>query len=262
MKKSGVLVKLAAATAALTITISALFSLPTDDDAALIKERQPQIIEIEDEPISEEIKTHDEEDQKKKRSVRQSVMATIRSLLVLIASVLMKAVSLILAPILKIAGKPLGIIFSILIDALIIFFIFMVLFGIIWKLIHPGASLKDLYTKRNVIMMAAASLILSIIGNLTDIFPEYRLTIAIISALSYVLVILFLYHWVIDMFGEVISRKRVSVTILLSLVTFAARYFIRNSTVISSFVSIVSVFMTVILIYLLMKKETHITSQI
>ena len=137
---------------ALSLTVASFFALSSADQSMINANYQPKAQIIQE-----------------KRELK-----LLSLILNLIIGLVAKAFFLLIKLFLKIAQGPLSILFDILTDTLIIFLMLLLVTGMIFRLLFPGRSLKELYTPRNLSLMAISSLLLSSVGNLGGYFADYR----------------------------------------------------------------------------------------
>lgn len=95
----------------------------------------------------------------------------------------------------------LQIIFGVLLNALVLFGLFL----IVLKLLFPNLRLRDLLTKRNILLLAAGSILLSVTDTILRTYWEDYRPISVAIKLGVGLIVLSLLCWRI--FGKRIKRK-------------------------------------------------------
>lgn len=188
--KSKELKKALITTTALGLAINSFFS--NNSDVEITYKEKSNVRDYEDFSSKEKTNTSKKEDKKITREDVAKVIFSIGSIIALI----FKTITSFIFKLFKGASAH-SLLISTILDAISIFIIIFTLFIVLFKLIYPEKSLKELLTFKNITLTFIASIILSIILNNLDLFNNQKIIMTIIESIASSFILFGVYAYVL-----------------------------------------------------------------
>lgn len=193
-KAAGAVTSLAAA-AAVLFSLTAPTLLPEDRTADMPADRPAVVVMTQREEEGQTEPAVTDEDRRRTRAparktLLSALLAVGKAVLPLLGTLAARTLTLLFSSAFaRITGKPVSSLLGFLGDVLVTFVTMLLLFGWLYKSLYPERSLRSFYTWKNLAVMLAASVLISLARVLCGLLPEKAYAVSVIlDALATVLV--------------------------------------------------------------------------
>ena len=178
-------------TTALGLAISSFFQVNLNEVEISYKDHE-EIRDIEDDNLKSEIKSSNRNRHILTRNDVARILFSIGSII----AIIFKMLGRLIIKAFKGASAH-SLLISTILDALSIFIIILVLFIVLFKLIYPEKSLKELLSLKNIFIIFLVSMIISIILNNLDLFHDQKIIMIIIESIASCLILFIVYAYLL-----------------------------------------------------------------